>query len=340
MDFPDIENQIFDDIFDGDLDDFNITEGTSLNDLIIGDRGNDTLNGLDGDDALYGNDGNDSLNGGSGDDFLDGGNGNDALMGGNGNDLLIGFAGNDFLDGQQGNDTLNGGAGNDTLFGLAGDDLLVGGVGDDFYYVDSAADYITELENQGSDWVYAAYNFTLEDNIENLHLRENAFVGLGNSLANLIHGNQNGDSLYGLDGNDILYGKENNDSLDGGSGNDLLIGGADIDTLTGGQGTDRFRFYDSSEAGDFIEDFSVSEGDQLQIYSQGFNGDFVTSGFLDASKFILGAAAQDANDRLIYNSSNGRLYFDPDGSGSATQVHIATLTGSPILASDDIFIFA
>ena len=48
---------------------------------------------------------------------------------------LIGNAGNDTLIGLGGNDTLNGGAGVDTM---------IGGTGNDLYYVDNAADVVTE----------------------------------------------------------------------------------------------------------------------------------------------------------------------------------------------------
>ncbi|MCZ8088102.1 MAG: hypothetical protein O9257_12360, partial [Brevundimonas sp.] len=70
-------NPVFTDIFDGNLLDDNITNGTTGDDNIVLDNGNDTSNGLDGDDLIYGNGGNDTLSGGAGNDALDGGTGTD-----------------------------------------------------------------------------------------------------------------------------------------------------------------------------------------------------------------------------------------------------------------------
>jgi serralysin len=35
--------------------------------------------------------------------------------------------------------------------------------------------------------------------------------------------------------------------------------------------------------------------------------------------------ARDTSDRIIYESDTGKLYYDRDGTGSATRVHFATL---------------
>jgi Ca2+-binding RTX toxin-like protein len=41
--------------------------------------------------------------------------------------------------------------------------------------------------------------------------------------------------------------------------------------------------------------------------------------------------ATDISQRFIYNSSNGDLFFDIDGSGATAKVKIATLAGNPNL---------
>jgi hypothetical protein len=52
----------------------------------------------------------------------------------------------------------------------------------------------------------------------------------------------NGDFLYGLDGDDELHGRFGPDYLNGGNGHDKLWGDAGNDILVGGKGNDQFNF--------------------------------------------------------------------------------------------------
>ena len=45
--------------------------------------------------------------------------------------------------------------------------------------------------------------------------------------------------------------------------------------------------------------------------------------------FVKGKAAQDREDRIVYDSKTGALYYDQDGTGSNAQVKIATLVEKP-----------
>jgi Ca2+-binding RTX toxin-like protein len=123
-------NPIFSDIFDGNLLDNNITNGTGLADNIVLDNGNDTSDGGAGDDLMYGNGGSDSLLGNAGSDNIQGGSGNDTLDGGSGNDTLDGGSGNDTLIGGSGTDTMTNGAGNDIYRFLSVSDSQVGAARD------------------------------------------------------------------------------------------------------------------------------------------------------------------------------------------------------------------
>jgi len=89
---------------------------------------------------------------------------------------------------------------------------------------------------------------------------------------------------------------------------------------------------------DTIQDF-VSANDQFEISAALFGGGLV-AGALPASQFVINATglAGDANDRFIYNNTNGELFFDSNGTGAGGSSLIATLVGIPGLASSDFTI--
>ncbi len=145
-------------------------------------------------------------------------------IGGSGNDTIIGNAAANSLYGNGGGDTLKGGVGGDSLYGGTGVDTMEGGTGDDFYYVDSTADKVIEASSAGKDTVYATASFTLGSNVETLALISGggASNGTGNSLGNLLIGNDYANTLKGLGGNDILLGGDSADILIGGTGKDIF----------------------------------------------------------------------------------------------------------------------
>jgi Ca2+-binding RTX toxin-like protein len=231
--------------------------GFAGNDYLKGGDGDDSLLGHDGNDSLFGDLGNDYLNGGFGSDTLMGGLGNDTYeyngtsttivekqnegtdtvlsysnyalgenlenlrMQGNANLTGTGNALNNVLTGNSGKNILAGGAGNDTLDGGWSADTLNGGTGNDTYYVDFL-DTVVEKASEGIDEVNSSGSYKLGNNLENLKLlgRENV-EGIGNSLDNMITGN---------DGRNVLTGDLGNDTLDGGLGRDTLVGGMGNDS--------------------------------------------------------------------------------------------------------------
>jgi hypothetical protein len=46
--------------------------------------------------------------------------------------------------------------------------------------------------------------------------------------------------------------------------------------------------------------------------------------------------AQDANDFVLYNTSNGQVSYDADGNGPGAAVAFATLFGSPKIDANDV----
>jgi Ca2+-binding RTX toxin-like protein len=196
-------------------------DGAAGDDQIVGGDGNDTLIGNLGDDFVYGDAGNDALAGGSGNDYVDGGLGLDTLYGLAGDDVLDGGFDRDYLLGGEGDDEIYGGEGSDTLDGGLGIDTLIGGVGSDSYIVDNIGDVVVENLYEGRDTVFAAINYSLGNNLDDLTLFGTANLnGTGNGANNIIKGNS---------GINRITGGAGNDKLIGGGGNDIYIIDADVD---------------------------------------------------------------------------------------------------------------
>jgi Ca2+-binding RTX toxin-like protein len=270
----------------------------------------------------------------------------------------IGGVGNDSLYGNDVSNTLSGGAGNDQIFGGSGNDLLdwdanartgndtlSGGLGDDQFVIDSLTDVIKEYFAEGIDtiWSQIGYSLAAIANVENLSLIGSAAVkGTGNGLKNTLQGNSAANTLNGGSGNDKLIGMDGNDKLIGGIGNDILNGGLGNDVLTGGKGKDIFQLTHALNAKnniDRITDF-VAVDDTLQLENSVFTS-LVKTGKLAVGLLKAGVdmnKAADANDYLIYNSTDGKLYYDADGSGSTVQTQIALLGTGLVLTEADFVI--
>jgi Ca2+-binding RTX toxin-like protein len=76
--------------------------------------------------------------------------------------------------------------------------------------------------------------------------------------------------------------------------------------------------------------------DSIGLSLSGFAVD-ATEGLLESGQFVLGTAASDGDDYLLYNSSTGELFFDSDGVGSAAPILLATLKPRTLLQSSDLY---
>ncbi|MBC7987318.1 MAG: FG-GAP repeat protein [Sphingomonadaceae bacterium] len=306
--------------------------GTQIAQMISGGAGDDTLEGLGGNDTLRGLDGDDEIEGGSGADRIEGGFGGDAIEGGSGDDLALGGtgsdevslgSGNDSAEGSTGEDTLTGEDGNDTLAGGAEADVLIGGAGIDVAsYAKSTAPVAVDLA-AGAGTVGDAAGDVLSG-IEQLIGSKKADVLAGDALANVITGGKGSDSISGRDGADTLTGS---------GGADTLAGGAGADVLNGLGGADRYVLA-STLAAD-ADSLGFAAGDQIALEDSVFG---LPPGALAPSAFRAGTSAQDANDRIIYKASIGKLWFDADGSGAGAHVLIATLAPGTALAASDFIV--
>ncbi len=259
-----------------------------------------------------------------------GGSGNDTLLGNSVANTLTGNNGNDLLDGRGGTDTLNGGAGNDT------------------YVLSSGSD--TVVDSGGTDTITSTITRSLAgySTIERLTLVGTAHInGTGNNLANTLTGNAGNnklsggagiDTLNGGSGNDLLNGGTGNDTLVGGNGNDRLYGYKGNDTITGGSGLDTFVLNSTPSAStnvDRITDFSVAD-DVIWLENSVFTA-LGAAGALASAAFVRNTTglAQDASDRLIYESDTGELYYDRNGSAAGGSTLIAVLNPSLLLTHLD-----
>ena len=186
-------------------------------------------------------------------------------------------------------------------------------------------------------WIYAGEktaHLALNDDLTPTHGQ--MFIGYGTQIENAKGGTGN-DIIKGNSAANYLFGFDGDDHLDGGAGNDQLEGGRGADTLTGGKGADTFIFASPLDGkADTILDFNFNEGDVLQLDHNIFTA--LQSGTLAADQFVLGKAAQDANDHLIYDRTTGELAYDPDGSGAAAAVTIARLGANHDLENTNIHI--
>jgi Ca2+-binding RTX toxin-like protein len=311
--------------------------GGSGRDTIWGDDGNDELNGESGDDILYGGNGNDTLDGGGDDDTLDGGTGNDSLFGSTGRDVL---------DGGKGNDTMTGGSGNDVFTDAFGTDVIQGGTdvaGGDIDTIDYTNFYGKVSINLGTGSATTSDRF-YEDGVGYRFTQSGTATISG---IEKVVGSGFDDAITGSGSNDILVGGNGNDTVIGGGGNDTISGSRGLDTLTGGSGQDVFVFNTAISGGgnsdrDVITDFNVTD-DTIQLDDAIFGaigplGQLAADAFHRINGGSPSAAAQDAEDRIIYDSARGDIYYDADGTGSTDAVWIAHVTENTNLSVSDFVI--
>lgn len=307
--------------------------------ILLGSRLSDQVTGAAGRQWIIGYDGEDRFDGGAGGDVFQGGAGNDTFIVddrgdvfiedvGQGVDLILTTAtcviykgeeverlealnpagkaainlfGNEFAN------TLVGNAGANVLSGGGGRDILRGGRGSDTYGIDNAGDAVVEGKGgaKDRDVVLASVSFALKKGVQVEQL-QTADLKLKTAIA--LTGNEFANALFGDAGANKLDGKLGNDTLIGGKGRDTFI----------------FSTKPNQKSNlDFVRDFSTRD-DRIAIENAVFTK-VGKPGKLAAKAFASGHSAADASDRVIYDKTNGGVFYDPDGTGPAAQVAIAVL---------------
>lgn len=158
----------------------------------------------------------------------------------------------------------------------------------------------------------------------------------GKSRAEFADGKGGNDRIDGKGGDDTLFGGRGKDKLKGGDGNDSLTGGDGKDTLTGGAGEDTYIFGALGSL-DTIKDFDPFD-DTIILLKSTFASLGTPNEFVQPQQLVIGPAALDADDFLIYDFGTGRLSYDVDGSGAIAAVPFAQLKPGLALTWQDFLV--
>jgi len=284
---------------------------------IIGTDGKDFLNGTEEDDFMLGH---------GGDDEMQGEGGNDFMLGGDGNDGMHGGAGNDFLSGGDGNDILAWGAGNDTLLAGTGDDHLqvwaTEGADDVFISGGDGKDSL-DVVGTGPVTINLAEGFmttTVQGAAVSISLQSIEDVNVFSDSSAHVTGSSADNFIFTTNGDDTLNGREGNDFLFAGPGEDTYV----FDAAPGEANADRIIIENYRAEVDGFDERDTIALDNDVMAALGAEGDFSA----EDERFYAAAGATggaEEDDRVIYDSEAGRLYYDADGSGAGEAQLIATV---------------
>jgi Ca2+-binding RTX toxin-like protein len=320
--------------------------GNAGNNAIAGNSNSNVLNGGAGNDILDGNGGIDTLIGGLGDDTYIVDNSADVLdaiseAANNGTDTVqtnINYilgnnlerlvqTGSDDIEGI-GNalaNTIIGNAGDNIIDGMAGADVMSGGAGNDTYIVENASDIVTENAGSsgGFDTIESSIDFDLATkgaNVEGLTLTGVAINGKGNSLNNILVGNDRNNNLV------------EESSL---SGNDILDGGAGIDTMSGGTGNDKYIVDNSADVVAEVPSISVNSGIDLVEASVSYILSTDVENLTLTGTANINGTGNSSDNKIFGNVGNNILVGNSGNDSLDGGFGRDTLSGG---AGDDIFV--
>lgn len=182
-----------------------------------------------------------------------------------------------------------------------------------------------------------------------------AFALTGGSAADALAGGSAADTLNGGGGNDRLSGPGGNDLIYGGTGADTIRGGLGNDQLYGGgskaadNGADTFVF-DTALGSTNVDTLFYLEANGLDRIHldgsagsafRGTGGSGIGSSFT-ANEFVanVGGNATDADDRILYDTRTGTLYYDADGLGGQAKVAFAVIDTRSLIGTLDFADFS
>ncbi|MDP2206028.1 MAG: type I secretion C-terminal target domain-containing protein [Alphaproteobacteria bacterium] len=198
-----------------------------------------------------------------------------------------------------------------------GDDKLVGGDGNDIIFGDAVNTDVLALAQglstlPGSGWDVFAKLEAGESAANPSWSRADTLLYIRNNAEELAQESVGSGGSTRSGGNDYLEGGSGNDWLFGQEGNDALYGGAGDDMLWGGSGADTFMFKAGDAGVDTIKDFSLAEGDVLDISN-------ILAGFDPLTNAL--------SDYVNVSQSGGNTIVQVDATGGGNFQTIAILEG-------------
>ncbi|NCC20839.1 MAG: type I secretion C-terminal target domain-containing protein [Alphaproteobacteria bacterium] len=279
----------------------------------------------------------------------------------NNSEVTKGFPGDDIFGRSTGDDELQGDRGNDQYFWGAGDgndtvrdytgendtvtfvdlnlsDLSVARSGNDIIFTNLSSPETLKIYRHYESSIREIENFVFPDGITLTKAGIYNFIygGLnrvGTENPDVLHGNHSDNTISGLEGNDVIYGWNGNDTISAGDGDDSLYGNAGANILTGGLGADTFVFEAATafDAADWIQDFSLADGDVIDL------SDILSGSFNPLTDNI-------ANFVQIAGAvSDSLLSVDQSGTGNFTVIaNLAGITGltdeAALIASGNLIV--
>ena len=350
--------------------------GTSGNDILYGGDSNDSLYGGDGNDSLDGGNGDDSLYGRNYNYNSSAyeADGNDTLNGGAGNDTFIDWVGNDTFIGGEGSDRFVYTT-NSVYYAFSSTTPFDG----EAFGVDVISDFETDIDKIVLDKntftsISSAVGTGFSSDTEFAIVATDDEAAT--STAYLVYNSVNGNLFYNSNGSasglgtgglfitlagaptlvatDFMinaspltkFGGDGNDTIVGGDGNDTIVGGDGNDTIVGADGSDRFVYHNAFNyiGVDVISDFETGN-DKIVLDPRDFTSisSTIGTGFSVSEEFAVvtcDAQAAISSADIVYNSVNGNLFYNPNGSGTGfgTGGLFITLAGVPTLAATDFMI--
>lgn len=337
-------------------------ETAGAREIVLGSDGVDYVTARLGDDVVYGNGGNDLLVGHGGADYLDGGEGDDIfLIGGFGSGVQGTTSkaddGNpEWIATGDKHDVIIGGEGTDTLritTGIGANTKAAGTIVlNDANFQEMEVVQVggtvgrLNVENTALQLLNDHYYFNARGTVSDL---SNSLGNNGGTINNVVV-DASGVTTNGL----IFEGNGNTQTFIGTTQDDRFIGNGGNDTLTGGAGSDTFVFGKvltevvtgaSNTVQTYVNTaFDLTGVDTITDFASGvdkieLNTDQFASlvGF-NAGNLVIGTGPLDADDYLVFNTSNNTLQYFADGNGGSAAFDIAILTGVSTITAADIHV--